>query len=152
MPSDPELLFSPSSDMPDQPTCPYCVQPAVLTTGKVIYPKRSDLHNKSFWHCAPCDAWVGCHPPKTPMTNGQGDGTVPLGTLANDELRRARRDAHNAFDRIWRYEEVHRNSAYAWLAGRLNIRINACHIALLDVAQCKRVVEVVEEYTRGSDS
>lgn len=65
------------------PTCPYCQRPSLLVTGKTIYPHRPDLVAKRFWQCAPCDAYVGCHPPAGRNgKGGQGDGTVPLGRRA----------------------------------------------------------------------
>lgn len=42
-------------------TCPYCGKPAQLVGGDVIYPHREDLHEKKFWLCTPCNAYVGCH-------------------------------------------------------------------------------------------
>jgi len=78
-------------------TCPYCQSAAKLVGGRAIYPHRPDLAAKRFWQCKPCDAYVGCHE----AGNGQGDGTKPLGRLANAELRKAKKDAHYAFDRLW---------------------------------------------------
>lgn len=114
-------------------TCPYCQQPACLTTGATIYPHRADLHDKRFYHCAPCRAWVGCHP-----------GTdKPLGRLANAELRAAKMAAHAAFDPLWRGTSTRKRSeAYRWLAGKLGIAWKDCHIGEMNVEQCRRVVEI----------
>lgn len=73
--------------------CSYCNKPAELVTGKEIYPHRPDLYPKKFWRCRPCTAYVGCHKPNA----GYGDGTRPLGRLANAELRAAKSAAHAAF-------------------------------------------------------
>jgi hypothetical protein len=90
------------------------------------------------WVCVPCRAWVGCH-----------DGTQrPLGTLANSELRIARKQAHSAFDPIWMRKmrlsnctkQQARSHAYRWLAEKLGIEVAQCRIALMDVEQCSRVV------------
>lgn len=62
------------------PLCPYCNQDSKLVTGAKIYPHLPHLHARWFYQCAPCAAYVGCHP----------DSTLPLGRLANAELRRAR--------------------------------------------------------------
>ena len=71
--------------------CPYCEKVPELVTGDKVYPHRKDLYSKWFWRCEPCNAYVGCHP-----------GTKnPLGTLANQELRAWRLQAHHAFDPIW---------------------------------------------------
>ena len=121
--------------------CPYCQQSAELVTGKEIYPHRADLARKYFHRCAPCGAYVGCHD----AGSGQGDGTRPLGRLANAELRHAKRDAHAAFDPIWKSRSLSRKAAYAWLSGELGLPVEQCHIGEFDVAQCVAVVEACEE-------
>ena len=70
----------------ESPVCGYCKQPAALITGAVLYPNKPKLAALRFWHCEPCGAWVGCHP--AALNSGMGEGTVPLGGLANAELRR----------------------------------------------------------------
>lgn len=126
------------------PTCPYCDRPAILVTGATIYPHRPDLFPKKFWNCAPCDAWVGCHPPATAQGGGQGDGTVALGRLANAELRQAKKVAHAAFDPLWKSRAMKRRDAYAWLAGELGIAKANCHIGMMDVDGCRAVVAAVQ--------
>ena len=123
-------------------TCPYCNQPAALVTGAVIYPHRPDLHHKMFWQCKPCKAFVGCHDKGV----GQGDGTKPLGRLANAELRQWKQRAHAAFDPVWKARHMSRRDAYAWLAGQLGIKAEDCHIGMFDVDQCRAVVEAVETW------
>jgi hypothetical protein len=125
--------------------CDYCAQPAALVTGDVIYPHRPDLAHKQFLHCAPCKAWVGCHP----------GTTNPLGRLANAELRAAKIAAHDAFDPIWKArfaEKSQRDSGYTRgmarggrykkLAELMGISKKECHIGMFDVDQCRRVVEI----------
>lgn len=127
------------------PRCPYCDQDAELVTGDAIFHLRHDLSAKYFWRCEPCDAHVGCHAPGAVVHGSlKSDGTLPLGTLANRELRQARTRVHNAFDWVWRTGRLHRTSAYAWLAGRLDIPINSCHIGTFDLETCNRVIEVME--------
>ena len=118
--------------------CPYCKLDPVLVTGDVIYPSRPDLKGLRFWQCLPCDAYVGCHK----AGNGFGDGTRPLGTLANAELRAARNRAHAAFDPIWRSGEMSRRKAYAWLGDQLGLPVKRVHIAEFDLAICSKVVSV----------
>lgn len=112
--------------------CDYCQQPALLVGGEAIYPHRRDLYTREFWHCAPCSAWVGCHP-----------GTArPLGRLADADLRAAKQQAHAAFDPFWRKANMKRNHAYGWLAKRLGIERERCHIGMFDVETCRRVVAI----------
>jgi hypothetical protein len=112
--------------------CSYCGQPAVF---------RKKPYG-SIWECAPCDARVGCH----------RGGRVPKGTLANAALRAARIAAHSAFDPLWQ-EKMKTSSktqarlaGYHWLASMLQIEPDACHIALFDIAQCMRVVDICAPY------
>lgn len=115
--------------------CNYCQRPALLVTGKTIYPHRPDLYQLQFWNCDPCGAWVGCH-----------KGTIkPLGRLANAELRQAKQEAHNAFDPFWRSNGFHgqklkRSAAYKWLAKQLGVE--RIHIGECDVETCRRVVKI----------
>ena len=125
-----------------QVTCPYCHSAAKLVDGRAIYPHRPDLSSKKFWQCKPCGAYVGCHAPGS----GQGDGTKPLGRLANAELRNAKKDAHYAFDRLWLdapNRRRARGAAYAWLAEAMGLTADECHIGEMDVQQCRRVVQLV---------
>lgn len=125
------------------PDCPYCQQEAKLVGGDVIYPHRADLYRKKFWMCAPCKAYVGCHPTTE----------EPLGRLADAELRKAKIEAHAAFDPLWMhtFSRMSRGEAYAWLAAQLGVSKNECHIGMFDVDTCRRVVEACSSRFRSRD-
>jgi hypothetical protein len=122
--------------------CDYCGQPAALVEGSEVHPHRPDLDDKQFYKCEPCQAWVGCHP----------GTTRPLGRLADAELRAAKSAAHAAFDPLWKSRRMTRSSAYAWLAGRLGISAQLCHIGMFDVAMCRWVVVHCKDYQRTKQS
>lgn len=137
--------------MSKHPDCPYCGLRSELVTGAEIYPhRRGDewLAKKPFYCCGPCQAWVGCHP----------GTTNALGRLANAELRKAKSDAHAAFDPLWKKKQAQtgggkgraRNAGYDWLADQLGIPREDCHIGMMDVDLCKRVVEVCKPYVRSA--
>jgi hypothetical protein len=107
----------------------------------MVYPHRADLANKLFYKCDSCIAWVGCHP----------DTDNPLGRLANAELRRARFEAHAAFDPMWKGAVTTRTQAYTWLADQLGIPAERCHIGSFDVALCRRVVEICVVHKKTLD-
>lgn len=112
--------------------CPYCKAPAVLVTGREIYPHLPRLYSRSFYRCAPCDAYVGCH-----------EGTTkPFGRLANAELRRMKQATHRVFDPLWRDGRQKRKEAYRFLADRLGIPFKDCHIGMFDVETCRRAIEI----------
>jgi hypothetical protein len=121
-----------------KPNCSYCAAAAKLVTGAEIYPHRPDLAALQFWQCKPCDAFVGCHK----AGSGYGDGTRPLGRLANAALRKAKMRAHAAFDPLWKTRQMGRRNAYALLAQKLGIPVDRAHIGEFDEAMCARVVEV----------
>ena len=131
---------------PSRLECPYCNAQAQLVTGAVIYPNMPALHASHYHHCAPCDAYVGCHP----------GSTVPLGTMADKRLRLARKNAHAVFDPIWRtrvrFEGVPRSTArqqaYEWLAEELKIEPASCHIAHMGIDDCLRVISLCERLFR----
>lgn len=92
-----------------------------------------------FWGCSgypACDARVGAHP----------DGK-PMGTPANDELRRWRRAAHAVFDRLWKGDgaEMSRAEAYAWIASASGVS----HIAGADITGCLAVIQSVYARAKG---
>lgn len=115
-------------------SCPYCSRRAILVTGATIYPHRKDLHDKHFYQCSPCDAYVGCHP----------GTTKSFGRLANLPLRMARSKAHAAFDPFWKTDLMTRKGAYTWLAEQLGIKVNDCHIGAFDIVMCLRVEQECE--------
>lgn len=120
--------------------CPYCGAQAERTTAGVIYPHRKDIGHRVFWRCVPCAAWVGCHP-----------GTeMPLGRLANAELREWKRKAHDAFDPLWKarrrkQKKIQRERAYKILARMLKLAPEMCHIGQFDVETCKRVIDLIPQ-------
>lgn len=120
--------------------CAECGQEGSLVSGRVIYPRRPDLAQKSFYRCS-CGAYCGCHP-----------GTVnPLGTMAGPKTRAARSSAHHHFDLLWQCEIMTRKEAYRWLGQTLGVESERCHIGMLDAAECEVLVEacIAREKTAG---
>lgn len=110
--------------------CPYCNKEAELVSGAVIYPKVKKARNRYYYSCADCAAHVGCH-----------KGTKKaLGTLAKAELRKARLQAHIAFDTLWKTGKMTRRQAYRILANRLKKKVKDCHIGIFDIETCAKVV------------
>ena len=120
--------------------CPYCHRRATLENGSIIYPHRPDLHVKLFWVCpGSCDAWVGCHP----------GTTRSMGRIANKELRQAKIRAHDVFNPIFKDGRMTRGEAYRWLAEKLGIPREECHIGMFDVDGCRRVVEACKNLSEN---
>ena len=89
--------------------------------------------------CLSCRAYVGLHP----FTS------IPLGTLANAEIRAWRKRAKVAFNPLWEgaAAPMSRDSAYAWLAATLGINPDHCHIGWFDEPQCAEVVFACRQRT-----
>ena len=64
-----------------------------------------------FWSCDPCKAYVGTYI----------GTTEPFGILANAELRLAKREAHEAFDDLWKLGFMSRSKAYKKLAEYMDL-------------------------------
>ena len=123
-------------------TCDYCGVDAKLVTGDVIYPHRLDLRAKRFWHCAPCDAYVGTHE-NSPQA-------APLGRLANSELRALKQQVHAAFDPLWRGHGTSRTECYRWLARAMGIPSRECHIGMFNPQRCRDAIAVLAAGLRPS--
>lgn len=121
------------------PVCDYCGRWADLVTGKDVCPHRKDLVNRRFYRCVPCEAYVGCHP-----------GTdMPLGRLANAELRAAKQEFHAIFDPHWKrakYKSQGRTACYRRLADQMGIPMNTCHIGMFDVDQCRIAIQFIKQW------
>lgn len=120
--------------LPAPTCCPYCNGPVELVTNDCIYGR---CYGDWPWAylCAnrECGAYVGLHP----MT------AIPLGTLADADLREWRKRAKAAFNPLWQGSDAqfNRSKAYAWLAGALGItEVGTCHIGWFDVGMCRRVI------------
>jgi len=99
------------------------------------------------WVCAPCKAWVGCHP-----------GTEkPLGGLANKQLRDLKMEAHRFFDPLWKKKiekegcskGFARRAAYKWLAKQMGMTVKTCHIGYMDNKECERVIKICSKFYKN---
>lgn len=111
--------------------CDYCGRRAEFVDSKVIYGKSYGM----VYLCRPCDAYVGVHK----------GSDVPLGRLANAELRYWKKAAHAAFDPLWQYGRFkrHRNAAYRWLSDQMQLPVEKTHIGMFDINQCKAAIQII---------
>lgn len=114
--------------------CIYCNSPVKYTSHAEIYGGRTFSDWPFIYLCTSkaCGASVGVH-----------EGTAhPLGTLADQTTKNARKAAHAAFDPIWKSKQMKRNEAYQWLSEQLDIERWRCHISWFDTSYCKQVVKL----------
>jgi len=143
---DPED-FTPEALRKIAPACSDCPDGGQvdIADGEAIYPRRRDLWKddeggKRWWWRCKCGAYVGTH-----------KGTITaLGKPAGEATRKARIEAHAAFDPLWRKrmalsgltQKTARGRGYKWLAAQLGIDRKACHIGDMTAEMARRVVEV----------
>ncbi|MBU9645122.1 zinc-finger-containing protein [Burkholderia gladioli] len=127
-----------------QPVCDYCGGKALLARfGDAAYPYR-DEHGE-LWVCPPCDAWIGIFP--------RSRRHVPLGRLANAELRQAKSDLHAALEPLvaakMRRDGCNAFEARAkgirWLATQLG-QDPATTIHGFDLETCRAAIALVREF------
>lgn len=111
--------------------CPYCLKEPEYINSTEVYGKDYGM----MYICKPCQAWVGVH---------KGTDRA-LGRLADANLRVWKRNAHEAFDKLWKEKLFEsRSAAYFWLAIRMNIEDP--HIGEMDITQCEEVWEICTKY------
>lgn len=111
------------------PICPVHQVPGKLTDSAVLYGRTKAY--RQVWLCQEwprCDFRVGSDP----------DG-APLGTMADEPLRKLRISAHFYFDGWWRRNGIKRGQAYRELAA-LFLKEEA-HISQMDAEECQRVID-----------
>ena len=115
--------------------CPYCECKTEYVDSAVVYGRSYGM----IYLCRKCDAYVGVH---------KGTSNA-LGRLANAELRHWKKEAHKYFDALWQKKMTKgftkheaRGGAYKWLSKEMGLHIDLTHIGMMDVEQCKRVVEL----------
>lgn len=124
---DPRCLLS------EPKTCPYCKSAVKYTSHAEIYGGRVFSDWPFIYLCTNkvCGASVGVH-----------SGTNhPLGTLADEATKAARKRAHAAFDPLWKSKKMKRGEAYKWLADKMDLERWRCHISWFDVGLCNQVVK-----------
>ncbi|RYE81585.1 MAG: hypothetical protein EOO80_00635 [Oxalobacteraceae bacterium] len=134
--------------------CPYRTSPVELVTGAEVYPERPELATRNIWRCTRCDASVGCHKPGARVKTRTGgelisDGTLPMGSLANGDLRAARTETHRLFDALWQEPaSMSCVDAYAWMARYLCIPKEDARVACLSYAECIKLQLAIEDLLR----
>lgn len=112
--------------LPAPAVCPHC-------GGEVRIVHHDEVYGRSYgewpwlYLCTGCRAYVGMHP----FTN------IPLGTLASEELRRARVQCKQPFEVLWRSGKMTRDDAYQQLAAQMGLTAAECHFGLFNIDQCR---------------
>lgn len=89
--------------------------------------------------------------PKCKATHGAHKDGKPLGVPADKQTKRARIDAHEVFDQLWKGKHMSRSAAYEWMQEAMEMTEEEAHIGRFDADQCEDLVYKVEEYLEEHD-
>jgi len=104
-----------------------------LETNDVIYNGVQYGNYPFIYLCNDCRSYVGIHP----------NSNSPLGTLANNEMRQARKRVKFKFIEWYMSKGFSRNKAYSILAKELNIPKEECHFGWFDVKKCNDAEKII---------
>lgn len=132
-------------DLKDDPivlrgwSCPYCGAPTQLVNDTEIY---GQSFGTKCYVCKPCGAWVGCH---------QGTDRA-FGRVANKELRELKREAHKAFDALWKGGYMTRSCAYEILSIVFELPPEQTHIGMFNEEMCRSAISLSEIFIKYLES
>lgn len=115
-----------------QVRCPYCGAKATLRPSSAVYGDavKTDGYLYVCDRYPKCDSYVGAHK----------RSKLPMGTLANGDLRNKRIQAHKAFDWMWKSGLMTKWQAYKWMQGKLDLSDEQAHIAMFSEYMCDRLI------------
>ena len=119
--------------------CPYCGSQAFLRPASVLNKHGPIYDGEKYYVCARypfCDSYVKAH----------AFNQMPMGTLANSSLRRKRRDAHIALQKLWDHGLMTRKEAYRWLQTQMGLTAEDTHIAKFSVQRCEQVIQLCHRF------
>lgn len=88
-----------------------------------------------------CDAYVRVK---------AGTGSIPLGSMANGELRALRIEAHQHFDKLYLSGLMTKQQAYSWLADQIAAPLSQAHIGYLGEYYCRIVIEESKKFIENN--
>lgn len=118
--------------------CPYCGAKAVLRPASVVYGTNLNEKGRHIYLCSnwpACDAYVSAH--KTSL--------LPMGTLANGELRHKRILAHRALSAFQQRRHMEKWAVYLWLEMQLGLGREEAHIGQFSEGQCEQVMKLCRQ-------
>lgn len=121
--------------------CQYCGSRAFLRPASVVYGDHADDPEARFYVCARypfCSAYVAAH----------RDTLLPMGTLADPALRRKRKEAHTALERLMADSGMTRKQAYQWLQIQMGLPREEAHIGHFSELRCQKVIDLCEDFSR----
>lgn len=117
--------------------CPYCGTQAVLRPASAVHGINA-RPGEYLYVCQRypvCDSYVGAH----------RKSLLPMGRLANGDLRNKRIKAHKAFDRLWKCGIMEKWQAYRWMQAKFSLSSEQAHIAKFSDYMCDQLILACEQ-------
>ena len=112
--------------------CPYCKAKATLHPASYVFGEAAKPD--SFLYVCDrypaCDSYVGAH----------RSSKLPMGTLADGDLRHKRIQAHKALGWLWNSGLMTKTQAYKWLQAKLGLSSEQAHIAKFSHYMCDSLI------------
>jgi len=97
------------------------------------------LESRQYGKFYGCVRWPECK-----GTHGAHQKTGnPMGIPANAETKKARIQAHEAFDTLWKNGGMTRKEAYKWIQDALPLLKEEAHISRFDKETCEKLISLV---------
>ena len=123
---------------PIQIKCPYCGAIAVLRPASYVYGASLTEKGRHLYLCSnwpACDAYVSAH-----------DRThLPMGVLANGDLRHKRILAHQALRQLQQSRNMEKWEVYIWLQAKLGLNEHQAHIGQFSDWMCDEVIRLCKQ-------
>lgn len=119
--------------LPPIDKCNHCNNNVIIINNKEIY---GNSYGEWPWiyYCDNCGAYVGIHS----YTN------IPLGTLADEQTRKARQVCKKPFVDLYKTKKMTKNRAYRLLSIKLNIPFSKCHFGMFDINMCEKALSAIK--------
>ncbi|WP_113675887.1 zinc-finger-containing protein [Vallitalea guaymasensis] len=123
-------------------TCPYCNSGTnFIERRKVFSGGEGNIY--ICLNYPECNSYVGVHK----------NTVIPLGSLANKELRLLRKECHYYFDYLYRKKAKQgycfaKNKAYKWLSDAMMIQLDKAHIGMFGIEECNRAIYICKKNYR----
>lgn len=130
--SDKKALSKVKNKLPIPTHCNCCIDNGNSITDNIVLVENKEIYGRNYgdwpwiYLCKECRAYVGLHP----YTH------IPLGTLADKELREARKTSKSYFEILHKSGFKSRSEAYKMLAQKMGIPTEECHFGWFDIERC----------------
>ena len=125
--------------------CPYCHAHASLRPASLVYGATPQARGKYLYVC---DRWPVCNA----YVSAHERTLLPMGTLANGDLRHKRILAHRALKKLQQDCQMEKWEVYIWLQAKLGLDARQTHIGQFSEYMCEQVISLCQQapaYTSG---